>query len=306
MLPVLPPVLRKHLISIPDGQVTFEQWRDAIVPSPYLGNDTAFYFTLADGVTTNRTILCGGRGEIQPNAAKLQITDHLDFFTLNTTRMISLSVSAIHPVGFESETPGLLIAVPPRHEGDGINHSGSIMLDVPEVSQMPYEETPLTYRKLCMPACMYMVCKFYGVDVTFDDLHTKCHNKATNTYGIWPHGIASVFHVGLRGATIFIDNASDVYTILKSGMPIIASLRFQNYAIPDFPFKSTLGHMVVVRGLTPQTITVNDPAHRNAVRREYPLDLFMQVWNRSRQEIGHAIGIVLWKDAVIHANSNDI
>ncbi len=64
------------------------------------------------------------------------------------------------------------------------------------------------------------------------------------------------------------------------GLPLIASIRVKPGELEGSPYKSTDGHLLVVRGFTPQgDVIANDPAGRPGhIRIVYNRAQFQHVW----------------------------
>lgn len=290
----LPDAVRHHLICVPKASITLARWRGPLVPSPYGADcNQSFRFTLVGESTRLRTVVLGPK-KLPLTVDESEITEYTDFFCPPPLEHCTLE-SRFTSEDPDACGPAFFIARRRSIASRRVAHSDFVNLPVPEVSQMPFEQNPYSHRRLCMPTCMFMVSQFLGVDTTFERVRSLCFNPATNTYGVWPHNIAAFNCLGLTGATILVNHFSDVADLLSSGIPIVASLRFTEGEIPDFPFRFSKGHMVVVRGFSGEELIVNDPAHYGMVQRRYPKDMFMNVWMKGRPEIGCALGVVLWK-----------
>jgi hypothetical protein len=238
-----------------------------------------------------------GIGNEGIEAAPESRSEYLDYFLLSEgCWSLSLQFASRFAQSGLPKTSSLHVAC--RPEGREITDQACGVLDVPEISQMPFEAQPLTIRRLCGPTCVRMIAEYFGRATSWHEWQDYAWNAETASYGVWPQLIHSANHLDLHGAIVLIDSAADLRLILSNRIPIIASIRIAEGAIPDFPFGRSPGHMVVVRGLSDDEILVNDPAHSVSICRSYPVDLFMKVWSSSRPEIGHCVGLLLWPCAV--------
>lgn len=230
------------------------------------------------------------------DAAPDNRSEYLDYFVLDEGNWsLSLRFADRFAEGGLPKTSSLHIARHPKRRE--IMDQACSELDVPEISQMPFEAQPLTIRRLCGPTCVRMIAAYFGRATSWHEWQDYAWNAETASYGVWPQLIHAANHLDLHGAIVLIDSADDLRPFLCKGIPIIASIRIAEGAIPDFPFGRSPGHMVVVRGLSDSEIVVNDPAHSVSLCRRYPVDLFMKVWSSSRPEIGYGVGLLLWPAA---------
>jgi hypothetical protein len=259
------------------------------VPSLLGGSRLQRYRFVLRTASEERYSVVFGAGDGGLSFVDASHVDELDFFLLPNSETGAVTV--------ESDAGGshaLLVAGAGNVPSRGLASTGETLLDVPEVSQIPFEREPERKRQFCAPTCLLMVARSFGLRIAFDDLRDRCFNANTNLYGVWPQLTIAANSIGLGGAVVFVDTARAIEDFLNAGLPVIASLKFVDRALPDFPFPSTAGHMVVIRGLSAGSVLVNDPAHTTSVARRYPLDRFMDVWSKSRPEIGHNIGLVFW------------
>jgi len=67
---------------------------------------------------------------------------------------------------------------------------------------------------------------------------------------------------------------------IAKGHPVIASIRFKKGEVKGFLYEFTRGHLIVIRGFTPDgNVIVNDPASRDKGNGPvYPATEFAKAW----------------------------
>lgn len=152
----------------------------------------------------------------------------------------------------------------------------------PRHSQML--ENPRIAARICSPVSTAMVIAMRRRDVDYGDVVAACLDPVTGMYGLWPLAIRAASRYGLIGAVELIDGWQPVLPFLVRGMPVVASIRYGENALPGAPQRSTAGHLVVVHGIDATTVHVNDPAapDHGSVYRRYPIEAFSRAWFRHR------------------------
>lgn len=80
-------------------------------------------------------------------------------------------------------------------------------------------------------------------------------------FGNWNRAIARAGDVGLDGWLTRTRDWDQVKASIAAGQPLIASIAFREGEFPSNVLNRTGGHLIVVRGLTPEgDAIVNDPA----------------------------------------------
>ena len=118
------------------------------------------------------------------------------------------------------------------------------------------------------------------------DLETfvaSARHRSTNLYGVWPQNIWAAARRGAIGAIELISDWRVVVELLRSGTPIVASIRFAAGELANAPRAQTDGHLVLVRGIEAGKIVANDPAAPvGSVERRYDATQFATAWMRQR------------------------
>ncbi|HEV2737439.1 MAG TPA: C39 family peptidase [Candidatus Elarobacter sp.] len=149
-------------------------------------------------------------------------------------------------------------------------------LDVPKLSQyvpaFPHE------RGWCSAASLAMLLRYHGLD---GDVPTVAHAVYDASYagtGNWAFNAAYAGARGLRGVVAYLRGIDHVAAFVDAGLPVAISVAWNQGELPGAPLEHSDGHVLVVRGVEPSHVLVNDPAHP-AVGTRYPrtaLDLIFR------------------------------
>lgn len=162
-------------------------------------------------------------------------------------------------------------------------------LPVPGFSQMSCADD--IARQICSPVSVAMVLAALGIPRDLEQFAYASRHPQHRLFGIWPANLAAAWHAGASGVIRTFDSAAQAARILTAGYPIVTSIRFEAGELMDAPLPRTGGHLVVLRGLGRDRVTVNDPAGANGsdVAREYDRRAFLRAWLGDR-----GVGYLLW------------
>ncbi len=162
-------------------------------------------------------------------------------------------------------------------------------LNVPSLSQMEEEEH--IKSRICSPTSLAMVLSCYKVPFAFPELLQACYHEQADIYGVWPQNIWAASRFGAIGTVRYFVKWHKVASLLQKGIPVIASIRYEEGDLTDAPMQQTQGHLVVICGLEKDYVHVSDPAAKTQreVRRSYDKEEFANAW---RQHGG--VGYVLY------------
>lgn len=155
-------------------------------------------------------------------------------------------------------------------------------LAVPQYSQL--EQDQAVARQICSPTSLAMVLNFWGATKSVRQVYEGVRDSRTGIFGNWPLNTA---YAGELGFDAYVDRFYSVEQLeseVARGKPVIISIQFRPGQLDNSPISSTTGHLIVVRGFTPQgDVIVNDPIapSSSSVRRVYKRDQLAQVWLRS-------------------------
>ena len=82
----------------------------------------------------------------------------------------------------------------------------------------------------------------------------------------------------MRGIVVYLRGIDHVAAFVEAGLPVAISIAWNQGELPGAPLEHSDGHLLVVRGVEPEHVHVNDPAHP-AIATRYPrtaLDLIFR------------------------------
>ncbi len=162
-------------------------------------------------------------------------------------------------------------------------------LHVPAISQMTCDAA--IARQICSPMSVAMVLAGLGIEQDPETFARDSFHPQHHMFGIWPANLAAAWRAGASGVVRSFTHADEAAGLLTAGYPIVASIRFEPEQLLGAPLPRSGGHLVVLRGLGAQRVTVNDPAGADAshVVQHYDRHAFLRAWLRDR-----GVGYVLW------------
>jgi hypothetical protein len=154
---------------------------------------------------------------------------------------------------------------PPGAHARPIAHTASF--DVPEVSQY-VRRAPLE-RGWCSAAALTMLLRYHGLDADVENVAAGVRDIAYGGTGNWSFNAAHAGARGLRAVVAYLCDLDHVAMFLEAGLPVAISIAWRPGELPGAPLQSSDGHLLVVRGLEPTAVLVNDPA-QPAIAVRYP------------------------------------
>lgn len=112
----------------------------------------------------------------------------------------------------------------------------------------------------CGVACLRMICKYYGKDVSQQELAERCHTNKVGTSMLDLSDAANSIGLESAGASVTAD-----YLFEKAELPCIALWKKNHY--------------IVIYHVDEKKVTVGDPAIGLI---KYPKDKFLQYWNSAK------------------------
>lgn len=243
---------------------------DIVVPGLTLDNaETRFRFLL-DGAATGWF----GPAPSRPNAGR-RVEVPVDYFSPTETiedAALTIEVSGEAPPTRFIATVSVRPAQSSPHLLDDLVE---IDWQIPCISQL---DAPAPIRMaVCSPTAVAMVTK-----TDAGATRRRAWHAPSRLFGVWPQNIWAAARAGHPAAIETASSWRDVMPFLQKA-PVIASIRFREGELDGAPLESTSGHMVVVRGVTGQSVIVNDPAAPSgSVERRYPLAQFTRAWMTHR------------------------
>lgn len=134
-------------------------------------------------------------------------------------------------------------------------------LDVPFFTQA--DAPPALRPRICSPTSVTMVMQYRGDRGAMVENALGIYDPEYEIFGNWGRAVA---YAGERGFDAYLDRVrtwDQLKAYIARGQPVIASIRFESGTFPSNVMDQTNGHLVVIRGLTPEGDAVmNDSASK--------------------------------------------
>ncbi len=168
------------------------------------------------------------------------------------------------------------VAVPPPPDARAAPCESTRVLNVPKLSQhlpaFPDE------RGWCSAASLAMLLRYHGGDADVATVARAVYDASYAGTGNWAFNAAYAGARGLLGVVAYLRGIDHVGAFVDAGLPVAISVAWNQGELPGAPLEHSDGHLLVVRGIEPSHVVVNDPAHPMIVTR-YPrtaLDLIFR------------------------------
>jgi hypothetical protein len=168
------------------------------------------------------------------------------------------------------------VAVPPPPDARVAPRASADALDVPKLSQ--YLPKFPDERGWCSAAALAMLLRYHGVGADVATVARGVYDASYAGTGNWAFNAAYAGARGLRGVVAYLRGIDHVSAFVDAGLPVAISIAWSPGELPGAPVEHSDGHLLVVRGVEPAHVLVNDPAHP-AVATRYPreaLDLIFR------------------------------
>lgn len=145
-------------------------------------------------------------------------------------------------------------------------------------------EDPSIRSRICSPVSLAMVLEYYGHDLSSASLSSKVYDHGARIYGNWSFNTAYAGSLGFRSYVDYFTSLEDVREKIADGIPVVASIQFEEGMLHGAPMQSTNGHLVLITGFTTceeeEWVITHDPAAptKDSVRREYLYQEFEEAW----------------------------
>lgn len=150
------------------------------------------------------------------------------------------------------------------------------ILDVPAISQY-LPDRPLE-RGWCAPASLAMLFAYWDDPLSIVDVASAVFDEQYHGTGNWVFGTALAARRGFFAAVAYLRGLRDASALLAAGIPLAASIAWEEGMLPGAPLPASNGHLVVLRGSDARTVMVNDPA-QPGLTVSYPSDAFERCWS---------------------------
>ena len=153
-------------------------------------------------------------------------------------------------------------------------------LPVPFRGQGAYDNPRALWGLICSPTSTSMVMEYCGAAFSTIENCDAIYDPQYDLFGNWGRSISRAGEVGLDAWLARFRNWDQVKALIADGTPIIASIRFRAGEASGFLYKSTGGHLLVIRGFKETgDVIVNDPASREKGNGPvYPAAEFAKAW----------------------------
>jgi hypothetical protein len=168
---------------------------------------------------------------------------------------------ALSAVGIASTVAldAVAVAVPPPPDARVAPHESTRSLDVPKLSQ--YLPKFPDERGWCSAAALTMLLRYHGVDADVAAVARGVYDASYAGTGNWAFNAAYAGARGLRGIVAYLRGIDHVAAFVDAGFPVAISVGWNAGELPGAPLEHSEGHLLVVRGVEPEHVLVNDPAH---------------------------------------------
>jgi hypothetical protein len=191
---------------------------------------------------------------------------------------------------FDLDVPALLsISVRDGKEVSAPSPGGSrVELAVPPRSQMVLR--PELTSHVCSPTSIAMLLDYYDRSADIYEVIEAARHQPSGRHGVWPANIRVAARRGLLGYLLHFPSWQAARALLAAGLPIVASVRYEEGELGDAAIRRTSGHLLVVRGCEGSKVLVNDPAAASdaEVLRAYDLEEFCRIW-LERSAVGYVL-----------------
>lgn len=186
---------------------------------------------------------------------------------------IRATLTSFDPTGQSSPVLRKLTAVysrPVRNEAERVALVGSTSVpdnwarDLGLKFRPQGVEAPSIKGEICSPTSTSMVMAHFGVDRPTQENALAIYDVEYDLFGNWNRAVARAGELGLEAWLERFSSMDEVKARIAAGQPVIASIRFPSGTFPSNVMDSTDGHLIVIRGFTPEgDVIVNDPASKD-------------------------------------------
>lgn len=162
-------------------------------------------------------------------------------------------------------------------------------LDVPFRAQGV--ESDAVRSDICSPTSVGMVIAAAGLDRPTLDHALAIYDDEYGIFGNWNRAVQHAGSLGLEAWLERFSSMDEVKKYVAAGQPVVASIRFGAGEFPSNIMNQTEGHLIVIRGFTPEgDAIVNDPASRQRGEAViYKSDELARAWFINAGGVGYVI-----------------
>ncbi|HEV3086244.1 MAG TPA: C39 family peptidase [Candidatus Elarobacter sp.] len=170
-------------------------------------------------------------------------------------------------VASTAELDAVAVAVPPPPDARATPRERTGALAVPKLAQ--YLAAHPEERGWCSAASLAMLLQYHGLDADVPAVARAVFDASYGGTGNWAFNAAYAGARGLRGVVAYLRGIDHAAAFVEAGLPVAISIGWNAGQLPGAPLEHSDGHLVVVRGVEPDHVLVNDPAHPSVATR-YP------------------------------------
>jgi hypothetical protein len=123
---------------------------------------------------------------------------------------------------------------------------------------------PALRGEICSPTSVTMVMAYWGLERPVVENALAIYDPESEIFGHWGRAVQRAGALGLDGWVARFRDWDSVKALVARGQPVVASVRYKKGEFPSSVLPQTNGHLIVVRGFTPEgDVIVNDPASRD-------------------------------------------
>jgi len=117
---------------------------------------------------------------------------------------------------------------------------------------------------ICSATSVTMVAEHHGAARPVVENALAIYDMENGIFGNWSRATQRAAELGLEAWVGRVRSWEDAKSYIAEGTPLIATIRFEKGTFPSSVLEGTSGHLIVIRGLTPEgDAIVNDPASRD-------------------------------------------
>jgi len=207
--------------------------------------------------------------------------DGRDTFVRIETDIVRADVDIVSlGVRSQGNLEAIYVSTPDYGAPSSIVAMPALALDVPPLSQ--YVAAFPSDRGWCAPTSLAMLLAYRGYPIDVPVIAREVMDARYGGTGNWTFNVAFAATLGFRAAVVHLRDLAHAHAFLADDIPLALSIAWSTGALPGAPLPASEGHIVVLRGISPEgDALVNDPA-QPGVEVTYPREDFERAW------LGHA------------------
>ena len=203
--------------------------------------------------------------------------DGCDTFVRIATDIIEADVDLVSfGIRSQGELEAIYVSTP-----DYGAHSSIVALPALALGVSPLSQYLAAYpdeRGWCAPTALAMLLAYRGYPLDIPIVAREVYDGTYAGTGNWTFNTAFAGTLGFRAAVVHLRDLAHAHAFLADDLPLALSIAWQPGDLPGAPLPQSAGHLVVLRGISPDgDALVNDPAHPDLAV-TYPREAFERAW----------------------------